>query len=75
MHDSELTRRPTKGWTPWRKGVGDTLIEQAWPVARVLHFPKLNCSAWFDGSEHVGIALWGIHGDKWTAKLPPKGDA
>jgi hypothetical protein len=71
LRDSDLLERPHKGWTPWRDGAGEHKIEHVWWQARVLHFPKLNCSAWFDGSEHVGIELWGYHGGKWTMKKPP----
>ncbi|MBX3584311.1 MAG: hypothetical protein KF810_20710, partial [Rhizobiaceae bacterium] len=35
--------------------------------ARLLHFPKLNCSAWFDGSDLVGIELWGGHETRWCS--------
>ncbi len=28
MHDSELTERPGKGWTPWATGPGDYEIEK-----------------------------------------------
>lgn len=71
--DRQLTQRPKSGWTRWEDGGGQADIERVWHEARVLHFPKLNCSAWFDGSDHVGIALWGIHGDLWTMKKPPAG--
>ena len=71
MRDSELTERPGKGWTPWAKGSGDHDIEKVWWAARVLHFPKLNVSTWFDGSEIVGIWHWGYRGEKWTMKLKP----
>ncbi|MBZ9889176.1 hypothetical protein LB559_14630 [Mesorhizobium sp. BR1-1-3] len=40
-------------------------------MARVLHFPKLNSSAWFDGSELDGIAHWGFRSEKWTMKAKP----
>ncbi|AZO38646.1 MAG: hypothetical protein EOS81_10575 [Mesorhizobium sp.] len=71
MRDQDLTERPGRGWTPWAKGTGDHDIEKVWWAARCLHFPKLNSSAWFDGSELVGIALWGFRGEKWCMKLKP----
>lgn len=71
MRDSELTDRPGRGWTPWAKGPGDQDIEKVWWAARVLHFPKLNVSTWFDGSEVVGIWHWGYRQEKWTMKLKP----
>jgi len=40
---------------PGAKGLGDHDIEKVWWAARVLHFPKLNVSTWFEGSEIVGI--------------------
>ena len=56
MEDRELIERPGKGWTPWKKGAdGEHEIEKIWWAARVLHFPKLNVSCWFDGSDLVGI--------------------
>ncbi len=55
MRDDQLTERPGKGWTPWAKGPGDYDIEKVWWAARALHFPKLNVSCWFDGSDLVGI--------------------
>jgi len=45
--------------------------ERRVPHSRLHALPKLNCSAWFDGSDHVGIALWGIHGERWTMRKPP----
>jgi hypothetical protein len=71
MRDDQLTERPGKGWTPWQKGPGDYDIEKVWWAARALHFPKLNVSCWFDGSELVGIAHWGYRGEKWTMKMKP----
>jgi hypothetical protein len=60
-----------RGWTPWAKGPGDHDIEKIWWSARVLHFPKLNVSTYFDGSAHVGIEHWGYRGPQWTMRLPP----
>ncbi|RAZ90175.1 hypothetical protein DPM33_15210 [Mesorhizobium hawassense] len=71
MLDHELTQRPGKGWTPWRDGTGEVDIDKVWWAARCLHFPKLNSSAWFDGSELVGIAFWGYRGEKWCMRLKP----
>lgn len=53
MCDSELTERPGRDWTRWAEGVGEYEIERTWWRAKVLHFPKLNVSVWFDGSERV----------------------
>ncbi|RUT87502.1 MULTISPECIES: hypothetical protein [unclassified Mesorhizobium] len=66
MRNSELAQRLCKGWTPWAKGPGDHDIEKIWWAARVLHFPKLNFSTWFDGSEVVGTWHWGFR-QKWNA--------
>lgn len=71
MRDSELTERPGKGWTPWAKGPCDHDIEKVWWAAPVVHFPKLNVSTWFDGSQVVGIWHWGFRQEKWTMKLKP----
>ncbi|PZV40441.1 hypothetical protein B5V02_00530 [Mesorhizobium kowhaii] len=57
FRDSELTERPGRGWTRWAEGVGEYEIAGVWWQAMVLHFPNLNTSAWFDGSELVGLAL------------------
>ncbi|WP_164755128.1 hypothetical protein, partial [Mesorhizobium sp. M7A.F.Ca.CA.001.12.2.1] len=50
---------------------GEHDIEKILWMARVLHFPKLNSSAWFDGSELDGIAHWGFRSEKWTMKAKP----
>ncbi len=71
MRDSELTERPGKGWMPWAKGPGDHDIEKIWWAARVLHFPQLNVSTWFDGSEVVGIEHWGFRRPQWCMKVKP----
>ncbi|TPJ46848.1 hypothetical protein [Mesorhizobium sp. B2-7-1] len=71
MKDHELTERPGRGWTPWAKGQGDHDIERVWWMARVLHFPQLNVSCWFDGSEMVGLDHWGYRRAQWTMKKPP----
>ncbi|MEO3385118.1 hypothetical protein [Mesorhizobium sp. CAU 1741] len=70
MNDSELTQRPSKGWTPWRDGPV-TEITRVWWQAKELHFPKLNVTVWFDGSDLVGIEHWGYREHKWTMKKPP----
>ncbi|TIW05136.1 MAG: hypothetical protein E5V81_35175 [Mesorhizobium sp.] len=76
MRDSELTERPGKGWTPWERGPGQVKIEAIWWDARALHFPKLNCSCWFSGSELVGIEHWdiaatnGACASRWTITRP-----
>ncbi|RWB14335.1 MAG: hypothetical protein EOQ40_30330 [Mesorhizobium sp.] len=56
MRDDELTERPSRGWTPWKEGNGEVDIDRVWWAARCLHFPKLNVSVWFDGSDMVGLA-------------------
>ncbi len=72
MTDAELTERPGKGWTTWQSGsTGEHEIEKVWWAARVLHFPKLNVSCWFDGSDLVGIEHWGYRRPQWTMKKPP----
>lgn len=71
MRDHELVERPGKGWTRWAEGVGEYEIERIWWQAKALHFPKLNVSVWFDGSEMVGIEHWGFREPKWTMRLPP----
>lgn len=71
MRDSDLIERPGKGWTRWAKGPGDHDIDKIWWAARCLHFPKLNVSCWFDGSDVVAIAHWGYRGEKWCMKLKP----
>jgi len=42
------------GRHPWKEGTGEYDGERVWLQARVLHFPKLNVTVWFDGSELVG---------------------
>lgn len=71
MRDSELTQRPGRGWTRWATGTGGYEIERVWWQARVLHFPKLNVSCWFDGSDLVGIEHWGGHDQRWCMKMEP----
>lgn len=72
MRDCELTDRPGKGWTPWRtKGTASAEIELVWWRAKVLHWPKLNVSTWFDGSELCGIEHWGYREHKWCMRKPP----
>jgi hypothetical protein len=64
MRDRELTERPGKGWTRWADGVGEYDIERTWWQAKALHFPKLNVSCWFDGSEMVGLEHLGFREPK-----------
>jgi hypothetical protein len=72
MEDRQLIERPMKGWTPWKHGGnGAYQIEAIWWAARVLHFPKLNVSCWFDGSDLVGIEHWGFRRAQWTMKAKP----
>ncbi|SFO87905.1 hypothetical protein SAMN03159463_03152 [Mesorhizobium sp. NFR06] len=71
MQDHQLVERPGKGWTKWERGHGESDIDKVWWMARCLHFPKLNVSCWFDGSELVAIAHWGFCGEKWCMKRPP----
>ncbi|PBB21651.1 hypothetical protein [Mesorhizobium sp. WSM4313] len=71
MRNCDLTERPGKGFTPWKKGTGEADVDKVWCAARCLHFPKLNVSCWFDSSELVGIEHWGRRGDKWTMKNKP----
>ncbi|RJT28119.1 hypothetical protein D3227_35070 [Mesorhizobium waimense] len=71
MRDTELTERPGRGWTRWAEGVGEYEIERTWWQARVLHFPKLNVSVWFDGSQMVGLEHWGFREPKWCMRIPP----
>ncbi|WP_027167309.1 hypothetical protein [Mesorhizobium sp. WSM3224] len=40
-------------------------------AGKVLHFPKLNVSVWFDGSEMVGIEHWGFREPKWCMRIAP----
>lgn len=40
-------------------------------LARVLRFPKLNVSCWFDGSELVAIEHWGYRRPQWCMKHRP----
>jgi hypothetical protein len=68
-----LFQRPTRGWLPWAKGTGERKIEHVWHEARPLHFPKDNATVYFDGSDLVGIQLWGVHGQTWCMKKPPAG--
>ena len=72
MRDSDLIERPGKGWTPWKEGDGEADIDKVWWAARMLNFPKLNVSCWFDGSDLVGIQHWGYRPEKWCMKLKPK---
>lgn len=51
--------------------MGEHQIEAVWYEARDLHFPKDNATVYFDGSELVGIQLWGVHGNQWCMKEPP----
>ncbi|RWP50675.1 hypothetical protein [Mesorhizobium sp.] len=71
MRDSELTDRPGRGWTPWAEGTGESAIDKIWWAARVLHFPKLNVSCWFDGSDLVGIEYWGYRQPQWCMRKKP----
>jgi hypothetical protein len=72
MHDNELIERPGKGWTPWQSGTtGEAEIDKVWWAARVLHFPKLNVSCWFDGSNLVAIEHWGFRRPQWCMKRKP----
>lgn len=71
MKDSELTERPCKGWTPWAKGPGDHDIEKVWWMSKTVHFPLLNVTVWFDGSEMCGLEHWGFRRAQWTMKKPP----
>ncbi|WP_095087613.1 hypothetical protein [Mesorhizobium sophorae] len=71
MRDRELTERPGKGWTRWAEGAGEHDIERTWWQAKALHFPKLNVSVWFDGSEMVELEHWGFREPKWCMRLPP----
>lgn len=70
MRDDELIKRPGRGWTPWRRGAGKGAIERVWWQSKELHFPKLNVTVWFDGSDLVGIEHWGYRQEKWTIKEP-----
>lgn len=70
MHDSELTDRPGKGWTPWRD-CGASEISRVWWQAKELHFPKLNVTCWFDGSDLVGIEHWGYRRPQCCMRKPP----
>ncbi|AZO25000.1 hypothetical protein EJ070_32950 [Mesorhizobium sp. M1E.F.Ca.ET.045.02.1.1] len=72
MRDDELTERPSRGWTPWKEGNGEADIDKVWWAARCPHFPKLNVSVWFDGSDMVGLAHWGYRREKWCMRLTPK---
>lgn len=72
MRDDQLIERPSRGWTPWKAGSVDCQIDRVWWAARVLHFPKLNVSCWFDGSDLVGIEHWGFRREKWCMRLKRK---
>nr|WP_292764940.1 hypothetical protein [Mesorhizobium sp.] len=71
MNDSELTRRPAKGWTRWREGPGGYEIERVWWQSKMLHFLKLGSTCWFDGSDLVGIELWQGHKTRWCMRQEP----
>ncbi|WP_192252601.1 hypothetical protein [Mesorhizobium caraganae] len=71
MRDSELTKRPGRGWSGWAEGAGEYEIDRTWWQAKVLHFPKLNVSVWFDGWQMVGLEHWGYREPKWCMRLPP----
>lgn len=71
MRDSDLTDRSGQGLDAVGKDTGDHDIEKVWWMARVLHFPKLNVSCWFDGRELVAIEHWGYRRAQWTMKKPP----
>jgi hypothetical protein len=71
MRDSELTKCPGRGWSRWAEGAGEYEIDRTWWQAKVLHFPKLNVSVWFDGSQMVGLEHWGYREPKWCMRLPP----
>jgi hypothetical protein len=74
MEDRQLIERPMKGWTPWKHGGnGAYEIKAVWWAARVPHFPKLNVSWWFDGSDLVGIEHWGFRRARWTMKAKAAG--
>lgn len=69
--DRHLTERPGKGWTRWADGTGAYTIEETWWQSKMLHFPKLNVTCWFDGSELVGIEHWGYREQQWTMRKQP----
>lgn len=69
MTDAELMQRPVKGWTPWKTATAAD-IGTTWWQAKELHFPKLNVTVWFDGSDLVGIEHWGASGQQWCMKRP-----
>jgi len=71
MRDSDLIERPGRGWTPWKEGHGEHDIDKIWWAARCLHFPKLNVSCWFDGSDLVAIEHWGYRRPQWCMKKKP----
>ena len=71
MRDSDLTERPGRGWTPWESGAGLAKAAATWWDARELHFPKLNVSVLFSGSDLVAIEPWGFRPAQWTMKKPP----
>lgn len=71
MRDQELTQRPGKGWTPWTTKGSAATISSTWWQAKKLHFPKLNVSVYFDGSDLVGIEDWGSNPPRWCMKKPP----
>jgi hypothetical protein len=70
MRDDDLIHRPGKGWTPWddRHPVA---VDTVWWQAKELHFPKLNVTCWFNGSELVGIEHWGFRPKQWTMRKKP----
>lgn len=59
------------GFGHWQNGKGEYEIESVWWRARALHFPKDNCTHWYNGSELVGIETWGYLGYHWAMKKPP----
>lgn len=69
MTDAELTERPGQCWTPWRAGSA-AKVSLVWWQAKELHFPKLNVTVWFDGSDLVGVEHWGYRRQQWTMKKP-----
>jgi hypothetical protein len=67
----DLIERPGRDWTQWKEGTGEYDVERVWWQARVLHFPKLNVTVWFDGSELVRIKYWDIACPSGCMRLPP----
>ena len=69
---ANLPSGPARASRHGKNGDGEDAIDKIWWAARMLNFPKLNVSCWFDGSELVGIQHWGFRTEQWCMRLKPK---